>query len=229
MKILQKRSTKITVLLLALLVVIAGGTYAWFTAKVENEQTITQGNLRLTGIFADIEDALYEPGLTVESNGVITNSGSLPAMVKVEGRTEIKRIYADADFTPIENPVFTEDNQVSYAAIPTEGSYADGIEQGIYWFYNVNNPVEHYLMMDPGAAIAITNIATLSGEMGNEYQDSEVKLLSSYRATQVLEGALQAEFGITGDVLESLTDMQGRSRSISVGKQKLMELLNRDK
>lgn len=227
MEFLKKRKVKLVVLALAFLIVIVGGSYAWFNTKVENEQIITQGNLRLTGSFEDVEDSLYEPGLTVECNGTITSTGNLPVMVKVEGRTDIKRIYEDADYTPIDNPTFVEDNMASYTISPTSGSYNASIEDGIYWFYNINEPTEVYFMMDPGSSIGVTLVATLSGEMGNEYQDSEVKLIGLYRGTQVLDGALEAEFGITGDSLEALNDASSRGRSQSIGKQKLMELLNR--
>lgn len=229
---LKSKNVKLVVTGIAIILLAFGATYAWWTARVEMKQDVTLGKLRITADFEKLSDPTnFEPGTSTEIKGTIRNEGSIPAMVKIENTSQIKFIYSDDQFTliPVEDRQFISDttNAIKVSLGPSSGDYLDN--ENVYWFKDTVGQL--YVLMEVGASLAVNTRADYDGEiMGNKYQEAEVKIGALLRATQVIDGALSNEFGISfGD----LTDVQASKKSgenkwiNSKGKARLQELLAR--
>lgn len=225
--------TKIILTGVALLLAIVGTTYAWWTASYKTEQTINMGNLKISGNFPELtEIENYEPGTNIEIEGKIRNTGTIPAIIKIENGSKVRFVYKDDEFTsiPQDEQKFVDDNEnaVLLNFKPTSGQYDDPQNDLAFWFKDQNQNI--YLLLDPTGEVDITNIADFNGEvMGNKYQQSSVKIGAVLKATQVIDGAMKKEFGITSSDLDGLED-QHTSRLAGTknrADQRLAELVNR--
>lgn len=226
------RRNKIILTGLALLLAIVGTTYAWWTAKYETVQEVTMGNLKIVGDFPELEDEdIYEPGTTVELDGTIKNTGSISAIIKIENGSQIKFRYSNDNLTPVpeNDQKFVEDTEqvVELNFEPASGLYNDPNSDLAFWFTDKDQNT--YLLLDPNGEVKVNNIAAFSGEMGNKYQDSIIKVGAVLKATQVMDGALKKEFGIVSSDLKGLEDgVQARSANQgNRAENRLKELINR--
>ncbi|WYJ99046.1 hypothetical protein A5821_000122 [Enterococcus sp. 7F3_DIV0205] len=231
---LKNKNTKLVLTGIAIVLVAFGATYAWWTARIEMKQDVTMGKLRIAASFEELSDPKgFEPGTFSEINGEIRNEGDIPAMVKIDNSSQIKFAYADDQFTviPVEDRQFISDtpNAIKLSLAPTSGDYTDN--EDVYWFKDTLGQL--YVLMEAGASLAVNTRADYDGEiMGNKYQEAEIKIGALLRATQVIDGALSQEFGLS---FKELTDVQantqnGRSkRTISNGQVRLQELMARGK
>lgn len=225
--------TKIILTGIALLLAIVGTTYAWWTASYKTEQTISMGNLKITGDFPKLTEVEnYEPGTNIEIEGKIKNTGTIPAIIKVGNGSKIQFSYKDDQLTeiPKDEQKFVDDtdNAVQLSFKPTSGQYNDPKNDLAFWFKDKNENI--YLLLDPTGEIDITNIADFNEEvMGNKYQDSSIKVGAVLKATQVMDGAMKKEFGIDSSDLEGLEDQMTsrRSNADNRAERRLAELINR--
>lgn len=232
MKKKWSHSTKIILTGIALLLAIVGTTYAWWTASYKTEQTIAMGSLKIDGDFPKLTEIdNYEPGTNVEIAGTIKNTGTIPAIIKIENGSRIQFVYKDDKFTkiPETEQEFVEDkeNAVQLTFKPTSELYNDPQNESAFWFKDQKERI--YLLLEPEGKVAITNVAVFDGEvMGNKYQNSALKVGALLKATQVMDGAMKKEFGIDSSELEGLEDT-GLSRKSNSNRanERLAELLNR--
>lgn len=226
-KAIEQKKRKLMLFLtgIALVLVAIGGTYAWWTASVETKQKVSMGKLSLEANFAEIQDTVnYEPGLSVDIDGIIKNTGSIETIAKVTNSSSIKFAYADDGMTPIlpENQTFVKDTE---GAIQV--AFGPGNDTDVYWFKDQQNNV--YALFEVGGIIDTTVTADLNGDvMGNKYQEAEIELGAKLQATQVLDGAIQAEFGIAIGDLQDYHSGSGRSAGATKGEQRLAELAQRN-
>lgn len=231
---LKNKNMKLVLTGIAIVLMVFGATYAWWTAQIELKQDVTMGKLRITANFEELSDPKgIEPGTYSEINGTIRNEGDIPAMVKIDNSSQVKFVYADDQFTviPVEDRQFTSDtsNAIKLSLAPTSGDYTDNSD--VYWFKDTIGQL--YVLMEVGASLAVDTKADYDGGiMGNKYQEAEIKIGALLRATQVIDGALSDEFGLS---FKDLTDVQtstqsGRSKGAnSNGQARLQELLARGK
>ena len=227
----SKLSNKMKIILtgIALLLSIVGTTYAWWTAKFEATQNITMGNLTITGNFPQLEAALYEPGTSAEMNGDIRNTGTIPALIRLENDSQIKFVYSDDALTliPAEDRKFVSDQQgsVKLTLKPVSGFYNDPNNSTAYWFKDGQDNV--YVLLDPKTKVDIVSTAYFDGDrMGQRYQEALIQVKTKLHATQVLQGAIKSEFGIDSQELIGLEDSSKTTtndRAIA----RLQELVNR--
>lgn len=201
--------TKIILTTIALLLSLVGSTYAWWTSYVETKQRITMGNLSITADFQPIDPEIYEPGTSVELSGQIKNTGTIPALVKIENSSTIQFAYTDDSLTviPAGNRTFVADdaNAVKVSLQPKSGLYNDPQNTSVYWFKDAKNT--SYLLMDPKATVNVLVHATFDGTvMGSKYQDALIEVGAKLKATQVIDGAIASEFGISSNELIGLDD-----------------------
>ena len=170
--------------------VSVGSTYAWFTANDTATMDISMGEL---GVQTDLEaladdDGIdLEPGLNVETNGSIENTGSLYAMVKIEDDSQVT--YKDT-----EEAVPVPENTVDFSFVPESGNYEDW-DNGIVWYTDGNGGT--YLLMDPAATVALDVTADLNGEaIDNSFMGADVTFKINAHAVQALEGAVSSEFDV---------------------------------
>lgn len=230
---LKNKKRNLILTLMALVVVAVGGTYAWWTATVAANQKITMGKLTLTADFPELQDEIdFEPGLSSEITGTITNTGSLEAIARVENSSQIKYAYSDDNFTPVTELAFVKDTENAIAL-----SFGPGNDSEVYWFKDVAGNA--YVLFEVGGKIDTTFVADFSGEvMGNKYQEAEIKIGAKLKATQVLDEAMTAEFGITmNDLVDYSRSTSRQARSATTnnlgnptkGEQRLQELIARNK
>ncbi len=218
---MKNRKMKLILTGLALLVVTVGTTYAWWTASSKVEQQVIMGNLAVTAEFEDVSDNTdFEPGLSIEQNGTVTNSGSIDAIIKVESDSQVKLGNA-ADFTR------ADDEAVKLSIKPAGGAG--------YWYSD--SAGGHYLLLSPGETATINVNTDFVGEkMDADYANAEVKVAGNLKATQVLEGAIKSEFGVDAETLQEYVDPDApvaRSQTARGAQSEAMstlhQLLNRGK
>ncbi len=226
-QLFKSKITKLMVTGLTMTVLATGGSYAWWTASTTDYQTIQMGSLNIDSQFEKIDPIdNYEPGLTAEVNGKITNTGKIDTIIKIESDSKVK-LTSQSKFAP------DNDGVVSLNVDPTSGLYDD--TEGVYWFTNTDNNNERYILLATGAKVSVTNEAEFSGDkITNKYIDSQIQIGSKVKATQVLDGAIEKELGIDPAKLVGLSDAKFKARTVSPAKntradQKLNELLNRGK
>lgn len=221
--------TKIILTGIALLLSVVGATYAWWTAQIEITQNITMGNLNISGNFPQLEAALYEPGTSAEMSGEIMNTGTIPAIIRLENNSQIKFVYSDDALTLIpendRNFVSDQEASVQLNLRPTSGLYNDPNNSTAYWFKDGQENT--YLLLEPKGKIAVICTAYFDGDiMGAKYQEALIQVKTKMRATQVLEGAIKSEFGISSQELVGIEE-QARAITDSRANSRLQELVNR--
>lgn len=214
---------------IALLLSVVGATYAWWTAQIEITQNITMGNLNISGNFPQLEAALYEPGTSAEMSGEIMNTGTIPAIIRLENNSQIKFVYSDDALTLIpendRNFVSDQEASVQLNLRPTSGLYNDPNNSMAYWFKDGQENT--YLLLEPKGKIAVICTAYFDGDiMGAKYQEALIQVKTKMRATQVLEGAIKSEFGISSQELVGIEE-QARAITDSRANSRLQELVNR--
>lgn len=225
------------IIALIVLPILVGASYAWWTDSQVAEQTIKMGKLKIEADFPEQNlDAQYEPGIETTFNGEIRNTGTIPVIVKIENDSQIEKKYGDDVWTPIPDSQqkFEQDtlNLVQLTFEPTSQNYADN--ENAYWFTNQLDTSERYLLLDAGATVAVTNYGSLSAQMGNRYNEATIKIRAKIKGTQVMDGAIANELGISPENLVGLENSQTiKARSFQNSTQnradkKLKELLNRE-
>ncbi len=214
---MKKNRMKLIIAGLALIFVTVGTTYAWWTASQQVSQEISMGNLNISATIKELKDPInYEPGLTAEQTGTIKNTGSIDAIIKIDNDTMVK--FSNAD---------------DYAAVDPEAvrlSIKPNGGKG-YWFSDDSNNT--YVLLSPNQQAKILVETEFVGDkMGNEYMNAEFKINGDLKATQVLDGAMLAEFGIDGSQLTDYVASTSFSTAANSGEtseamQYLQSLLNR--
>lgn len=231
-KLRDDKKLKLILTAIALLLVSIGSTYAWWTASTSVEQKISMGNLKLEATFTDETFTNYEPGTYAEIAGTIKNTGTIPAFVKIANVSQITFAYSDDNLTPITSPQpeSIDPNVVKMSSEPQSGDFED--TSGVSWF--VDAAGDRYLLMEPSSILNITINVSFDGPLTtNKYMDAAVDVKANIQATQVIEGAIQSEFGVDASTLEALPQTQNRlARSAvtqSPAKAHLQALLQRGK
>lgn len=192
-KVIKKRFFKVITALATLFFLSTGMTYSWFTSDTESQtKTIKMGSLNIEATFSppDLQDA--EPGTPYEFEGTLTNTGTLDAFIKLENRSTITFINTD---TPVED----DKNVVQILAGPDPNEIAPGVK----WYKSKTN--ERYVELPAGKTVKVKTSLTLDGaNMSNDYQGAAINVLVAGKATQTLNPAMKAFFGINLNDLSEL-------------------------
>lgn len=226
-----KGNKKIKIILtgIALLLVTISSTYAWWTASTTVNQEVKMGNLKIEASFKEKNHTNYEPGTYAEIGGTIKNTGSIPAMIKINNDSLITLAYSDDDLTPIpeanRSPEAIDGSVVKIKYEPQSGNYEDNTK--VFWFSDTTG--NKYLLMEPNSNVKIfINIEFDGPSMTNKYMDAVIDAKAQIKATQVMEGAIQTELGVDPNSLDSLPLTRARStNTVSLAKARLQELLSR--
>lgn len=221
--------SKLLIAVLALLIFAAGGTYAWFTASSQTTHDVSLGALRVAmNIPVPEVSSNYEPGTNVELPGTISNKGSLPSITRIQNNSQIKFAYSDNNLTPIpsENRKFisTQKKAIQLDFKPTSHDYFDN--SGAYWF--TDNDGQTYVLLDPGTTVNVKAIVNFNGnEMGNMYQNADIKISLKNDSTQVIDDAMKHAFGVTdNDLIPLENPTMGISRYTTSGHTKAERALS---
>ncbi|MBM7709332.1 hypothetical protein [Enterococcus lemanii] len=204
----------------ALTTLSIGSTYAWFTATDSDSLNFSFGELGVEFALDDLgEDGVaLEPGLTVDTVGTISNTGSLHSLVKIENDSQIKYKFSTS-FVPI------PEEAVIFEVTPENGIYEDW-DSGVLWFKDAKNNI--YLLMEPKSNMQIEIEGLLNGEViDNTFMGSEVNFNIATNAVQALEDAALSEFGVNLDDLIEMSNESISNRGISQAKQYLFDVMGR--
>lgn len=220
----KKKAVGLLVLLVAIL---AGVTYAWWTASSSAKLDVVMGELALHAEFdATGSTELFEPGLESDFSGRVVNQGTLPIILKVTNKSLISFKYLNDAKAP--NPDFgkkyEDDLEIAIGLSfgPESGSFSD--VEGAYWFQKAGDASQKFLLLDEGTTVPITTNAAFSESMTNRYQGALVEIKASFDGTQVVEGAMKQELGVDFSELEGLDDTRSTSGRAN---QRLLTLLKR--
>src|SRR5699024_8495981 len=154
---IMKKSKNIVLTAAALLTVSVGSTYAWFTASDADTIDISLGAIGVgttLEALSDEDEIDLEPGLTVESTGASSDSGSLYSLVKIEEDSVV-------NYKGTSEAVATPEDNISFEVNPENGEYEDW-ENGVVWYTDENGAM--YLLMDPQSTVDLSVDAGLNGE-----------------------------------------------------------------
>jgi len=217
---IMKKSKNLVLTAAALLMVSVGSTYAWFTASDADTIDISLGDIGVETTLETLsdEDGIdLEPGLTVESTGAISNTGSLYSLVKIEEDSVVT-------YKGTSEAVAAPEDTISFEVSPENGAYEDW-ENGVIWYTDENGAM--YLLMDPQSTVDLSVDACLNGEnLDNSLMGSKVSFKVNSHAVQAIEEAVVSEFGIELDSLRPVEESLTRSSS-NQAMEHLFEIMGR--
>lgn len=175
------------------------------------------GNLSVTASFDEVpEPDGWEPGLYSELTGTIENTGSIDALVKVSNASTVK-------FAGSEDFVAVDPQAVTLVMQPT----ADDT----MWFKDTAG--EAYVLLMPGEVATVAGVVTFVGEqMNNDYMNAQIQVVGDVTASQALDGASLANFGVSfADLTDYFAETDGvvhRSvKTLSPNMMKLQDVMTR--
>jgi hypothetical protein len=199
-QLIASKKVKLLLTGAAVITMGVGTTYAWWTAESSDATQIVMGAMNVKTDFSGLKDQVgFEPGLTNEGNGSITNTGSIESLVKINSDSQIEYVL-NSDGTAIEqaNRKFQalDPNAIKVTFTPTiDESNVDG-----FWF--TDSEGNAYALLEPGASLNVAVVEEFTGEgIGNQYMNAVVKTNVKANAAQALDSAAQASFGISMDDL----------------------------
>jgi len=185
----MKKKMTLVISLLAVVAIIAGGTFAWFTAETDpvvNEFTAGTLDIELIDIFNGAPNV--NPGDCYSKVIYVENTGTKRAYV---------RIKADAVFKDINENLLSNDvlrygindpiNWGPFNLLPG-WEYKDG-----YFYYNRIVYPGHYTR----PLLQGNRVAFDGPSMDNSYQGAKLDITVKAEAIQATNGAIQAEWGVS--------------------------------
>lgn len=237
----MKKNKKIIALAAMVVMLTAGGTYAWFTSEATFEQAISMGSLKIETNYKAKTLKNIEPGETnnPEDNdnnkplqGTIKNSGSLWSIMRLERDVQVKLKYSDNNLTPIEEAEqkfsAAPKEIMSFKFAPTNGYESDND----FWFKDGQDRI--YLVLAPSKSVKFDLVYKIDGpNTGNMYQLADITAGMKIQATQdSVAGAMEEVLGVSFDELEPIfnedeegnaTGMQTFSVNLTPAQRYLME------
>lgn len=192
---------------LAVALVVTGGSYAWFTASSVAEASEAKlGKMGIEGSFvADSQDYLFEPGLSIDVDGTVKNTGNLPFIAKMnlDATSKLVRQQDGALLPDGQTREIPNDPNVTVAFDADELSSKIFDDGSVYiWMKNPANE-DYYLIVDPGVKADVEFLASLDGpKMGNEYMGSTISFEGEWFATQAVDGSVKDTWNVNWEDLE---------------------------
>lgn len=194
-KMLHSKKAKLVLTGAALAAMGLGTTYAWWTASSETSSTVTMGQLSVKADFPGFKDeTAVEPGLDAESDGTITNNGTVDSLTKITPDVRIE-FAQTADGTAI-----AEGDRKFEAADPKAVvfSYLPSIDQSSdesFWMQDKDGNL--YALIKAGQSLKLHVAENFIGdEMDNHYQGAVIRTVIREDTAQPQDGAVKAQFGV---------------------------------
>lgn len=180
---MKKRSMMLVTSMVLAVLLIAGGTFAWFTATTEavtNE--FTAGTLDIK-LYDNFEGApCVNPGDCYHKEIFVENTGTKKVMVRIKYDFE----FLDVDGNPLDNSV---------VELNLNPGWRDGGD-GYLYYDPILNPREST------ANVLKNNKICFSKCMNNDYQGSTLKIEIHADGMQTTNDATWADWTETGDCVE---------------------------
>lgn len=227
-KILHSKKAKLVLTGAALVTMGLGTTYAWWTANSETSNSVTMGSLSVKADFPGFADATgVEPGLYVESNGTITNDGSIDSLTKISPDSQIQFTQnADGSAIAEADKKFeaVDPKAVVFSYLPSADPSADES----FWFQDSAGAL--YALIKPGQSLKLNVKENFVGDaMDNHYQGAVVKTTIKEDTSQAQDEAAKASFGVDQNALhlyESKIQKRGGVDNSAAYKEKAMARLH---
>lgn len=171
---MKKRSIMLGSAVLLAVLLVVGGTMAWFTAEADPvTNTFIAGtvDISINDVFDEDDADNVNPGDTYDKVVSVTNDGT-------------KRAYVRVKLTPLFNPVLSTD-VVDY---PILEGWIDG-EDGWYYYEDILDPQET-------TGNIIEEVIFDGAEMDNDYQGATFTLKVEAEAIQATNGAINDQWDI---------------------------------
>lgn len=204
------KNKKMTVIISLLIIAISVGvTYSWFTSTSAAATTGPVLGRLVIDSELDIDDAevLYEPGLSKEVTGKVSNAGSLPFIAKID-LTSLTTIRSDGEGVPLKEEDYyqlSDVNGIDARLNQKILGFKDGPDNAMMaWL--VDNEGNYYLVIDGTMDADIAFDVSFDGSLGNVFQGASVSLSSEWLATQVNSNAILDVLGVDYNDLEMINN-----------------------
>ncbi|NLA12563.1 MAG: hypothetical protein GX883_10650 [Firmicutes bacterium] len=163
----MKKKVIIGLSVLALVALMAVGTWAWFTAADSVDNTFATGTVDISIVeeFEDVED--WNPGDTTVKEVSVKNNGSLDAFVRVK-------------LTPVWTPAEGSEAVLGIDNVALNLSDdPNWVKEGDYYYYLV--------ALAPGAEtpLLLESVTLIGAGTSNDYQGAELEITVDAQAIQV--------------------------------------------
>lgn len=179
---MKKRNIMLGSAILLAVLLVAGGTMAWFTADANITNSFKAGTVKIE-INGQSETVVenVNPGDSYDNEVSVKNAGSKRAYMRVE---------LVPKFVGVEGNTLSAEGIVTYPILANWVLHTDG------WYYYKN-------IVQPGASTTnlIEEVLFAGAGMGNEYQGAEFTLTVNAQAIQATNGAINDEWGVNPAVL----------------------------
>lgn len=213
MKKLFRNKKVLLALVVAGVIGLSAGTYAWFTQNITlGNQSAQMGRLHVDMTSMYDLDLVYEPGQSVDLGYDFVNPETFAGTPTIEAIVQISMAGATVDFwsdndgNPIDGPKAQpiDANHVQFAIDETSMLALDymrddngdlifddeGFPQFAYMWMKDSNAAAptYYLVICSGASIELeADVNFVGSQMGNVYQGAVFHFPSEFKAGQVIE------------------------------------------
>lgn len=232
MKKLLNNKKILASLIVVLVVILALGSYSWFTSK---SSAVISSNMGRISISASAENLLgepdyyYEPGDNLDIAYTIDNvhAGSANeykmAFVQANFAEGTVEVYSDSNGNALLTPKTYEIDQSIFEEITSNVKSVMDPDTYLLSFWYVDRTTgTYYALIDAGMdATATVELKFDGSQMGNVYQGAKFNFGGEFLATQMNEDAIYDTFGLNlenldpvdenGNVLSSKTRSTART------------------
>lgn len=203
----EKRRRLVVIGLIALALLMIGGTLAAWYAESPSIHVINTG--RLTGEIVEVYNppAQVNPGMTVEKRVNVKNTGGVDMLVRVS----VEKIWGD------KNNVDGSGNVIPDPALSTDNIHI--VMNTSKWWYNQSDGYYYYKgIVKPGQTTVepLFTEFTVDKSTGNEYKNKRADIIVTMECIQYAGNAVQAEWGVTYSQLSVAVPAAPTSRTTNV-------------
>lgn len=174
---MKKRSLIILLVavLVGLVVIGAGTTYAWLTQQDEKEITYTVGDVNYEIALAENQTTIVVPGQDITPEITITNSSNIATQLRV--KFTIEKTSGDSEVWTIG----TEDTNHLKLTLNTNWVYEDG-----YYYYkgSSNEVAANKIAVNKNPESIFTSLVINGNKVGNTQSGAQIKMTIKFEVKQ---------------------------------------------
>lgn len=183
----MRKNILVGLLVICLVALLAGGTYAWFTAQDDTTNTLTAGTVKI-----EINED-YDPVIAWQPGDV--NTKAKQVSVKSQGN---KRTYVRVSLTPVWGHEDDGGNFVAEPSLPVDNVELIFDEDYDYnWVYSDGWYYYKHILAAGGETPLLLSSVTLDENTGPEYEGKVLQIVVSAEAVQASHDAYKDVWGLT--------------------------------
>lgn len=176
---MKKRSLIILLVavLVGLVVIGAGTTYAWLTQEAEKEITYTVGDVNYEIALTENQTTIVVPGQDITPEITITNSSNIDTQLRV--KFTIEKTSGDSEVWTIG----TEDTNHLKLTLNTNWVYEE--EDGYYYYKGSSNEVaDNKIAANTSPNSIFTSLVINGNKVGNTQSGAQIKMTIKFEVKQ---------------------------------------------